>query len=72
MTFSDYCLGRDGLQQTLEAFVIILAGLKLFKILTLHAGIFGDKFGPTHDEAGGVYAGGQEREQRKGTAAAAV
>lgn len=56
-------------QKTLEAFVIILAALKLLKLMALHAGVLGDKYGPTYTNQGHGHGLG---DHHKGTPAAAA
>ncbi len=46
------------LQKVLEAFMIILSLFELLYLLSLHAGIFGSKYGPTYGSGYGNNAAG--------------
>jgi hypothetical protein len=55
------CVGGWGiflLQKVLEAFMIILSLFELLYLLSLHAGIFGSKYGPTYGSGYGNNAAG--------------
>eukprot|EP00246_Nothoceros_aenigmaticus_P001602 TRINITY_DN1209_c0_g1_i1.p1 TRINITY_DN1209_c0_g1~~TRINITY_DN1209_c0_g1_i1.p1 ORF type:complete len:169 (+),score=14.97 TRINITY_DN1209_c0_g1_i1:160-666(+) len=59
--------GRDRRLRVLEGFVISVTVFKLLKLMALHAGVLGDKYGPTYGQ--GHHAIG---DHHKGTSAAAA